>query len=182
MTCIVGLVEKGVVWMGGDSAASGGLSIETRADQKVFVNGPMVFGFTSSFRMGQLLEHALHVPEQLPSRTDMAYLVTDFVDAVRALYRERGFMGRDAERDAGGTFLLGYRGALYTVCDDFQVARTLYPYAAVGCGAELALGAMYVTASQKRDPAARIKGALAAAAEFSAAVRAPFHVVRFPAA
>lgn len=181
MTCIVGLVDNGVVFMGGDSAASGGLAIETRADPKVFVNGPMIFGFTSSFRMGQLLQYALQVPEQSRKKLDFAYLVTDFVDAVRELYRSKGFMGKAEEREAGGTFLLGYHGALYAVSDDFQVVRLALPYAAVGCGADLALGAMYATDGCGLDPRARIRKALAAAEEFSAGVRGPFHVLRLPA-
>lgn len=181
MTCIVGLVDKGVIYMGGDSVAVGGLSIEVRADPKVFVRGPMVFGFTSSFRMGQLLEHALHVPEQLPSKSDAAYLVTDFVDAVRALYRERGFMGKEYEREAGGTFLLGYREGLYMVSDDFQVGRSLHPFSAVGCGGDIALGALHATRRSSLKPQERVLRALEAAAEFSAGVRAPFTVVRLPA-
>lgn len=181
MTCIVGLVDNGVVFMGGDSAASSGLTVETREDPKVFVNGPMIFGFTSSFRMGQLLQYALQAPERSAKKTDLAYLVTDFVDAVRELYRSKGFMGKDAEREAGGTFLLGYRGALYEVSDDFQVGRPALPYTSVGCGCHLALGAMHATADHGLGPEARIRRALAAAAEFSAGVRAPFHVLRLPA-
>lgn len=183
MTCIVGLVDDGVVYMGGDSAAVGGLSIETRADSKVFVNGPMIFGFTSSFRMGQLLQYALQIPEQLPSKTDMAYLVTDFVDAIRTLYRTHGFMGKDNEREDGGTFLLGYRGTLYTVHDNFQVARLLHRYAAVGCGADIALGALHVmdTVGTKRTASAKLRAALAASEAFSAGVRAPFYVASLPA-
>lgn len=180
MTCIVGLVDRGTVYVGGDSAAVGGLSIETRADPKVFVRDGVIIGYTSSFRMGQLLQYALQIPEQSARQTDMAYLVTTFADAVRALYRERGFMGKVGEREDGGTFLLGYRGRLYKVADDFQVAQVAHPYDAVGCGGELALGALYATADCGLDPEARIRVALAAAAEFSAGVRPPFHVLRLP--
>ena len=35
MTCIVGLVHEGVVYIGGDSAGVGGLSLTVRADEKV---------------------------------------------------------------------------------------------------------------------------------------------------
>lgn len=181
MTCIVGLVEDGVIYMGGDSAAVGGLSIETRADPKVFVNGPMIFGFTSSFRMGQLLQYALQIPEQLPSKTDMAYLVTDFMDAIRALYQNHGFMGKSEDREDGGTFLLGYRGTLYKVGDDFQVACVAHPYDAVGCGGDIALGALHAMTGMKRAPPAKIRAALAASAEFSAGVRPPFYVASLPA-
>ena len=39
MTCIVGLVHEGVVYIGGDSAGVGGMSLTVRADEKVFQNG-----------------------------------------------------------------------------------------------------------------------------------------------
>ena len=55
MTCIVGLIDGRRVWMGGDSAGVSGLDITVRADAKVFRNGDFLIGFTSSFRMGQLL-------------------------------------------------------------------------------------------------------------------------------
>lgn len=180
MTCIVGVVHKDAIYMGGDSAAVGGLRIETRADAKVFVNGPMIFGFTSSFRMGQLLQYALKVPAHPADKADMAYLVTDFMDAVREVYRSNGFMGKVGEREDGGTFLLGYRGALYAVQDDFQVGRVLHPFAAVGCGADIALGAMHATRHTRLTPEQRVLRALEAAAEFSAGVRAPFTVERLP--
>jgi hypothetical protein len=38
MTCIVGLVDKGDVYIGGDSAGVAGLSLSIRADEKVFGN------------------------------------------------------------------------------------------------------------------------------------------------
>ena len=52
MTCIVGLVENGKVYIGGDSAGVAGLDVRMRSDEKVFTKGNMIFGYTSSFRMG----------------------------------------------------------------------------------------------------------------------------------
>ena len=46
MTCIVGYIDK-VAYIGGDSAASGGDSVNIRKDPKVFRNGDFIFGCTS---------------------------------------------------------------------------------------------------------------------------------------
>ena len=63
MTCIVGLVHADGVTIGADSAGcDGAWGIVTRADTKLFHNGPFLFGFTSSFRMGQLLRYAFKPP------------------------------------------------------------------------------------------------------------------------
>ncbi len=57
MTCIVGVTDGTEVVLGGDSA---GVSIETRqlevrANRKVFRRQDYVFGYSGSFRMGQIL-------------------------------------------------------------------------------------------------------------------------------
>ena len=60
MTCIVGMVDgQGTVYIGADSLAAGGYQKTIRKDAKVFTNGIAVMGYTSSFRMGQLLRYKL---------------------------------------------------------------------------------------------------------------------------
>ncbi len=55
MTCIVGLEHNNSVYIGGDSLGStSGVTI-VRQDKKVFHNGETLIGFTSSYRMGQLV-------------------------------------------------------------------------------------------------------------------------------
>lgn len=173
MTCIVGLSYKGTVYMGGDSAGvdTSDLSINIRSDEKVFLNGPFIMGFTTSFRMGQLLRYKLTPPKQSINQNDMAYLVTDFIDAVRECFTDNGF-GTESE---GGTFLVGYNGKLYTIDSDFQVGLSKAGIHAVGSGANIALGAMYVS---KGKPEARITKALEAAAAYNAGVAPPFHILK----
>ena len=65
MTAIVGLVDGGTVWIGGDSFASGGCYRypDTPLERKVFVRCEMLIGVTGPSRMTQLLEHVLEVPK-----------------------------------------------------------------------------------------------------------------------
>lgn len=175
MTCIVGIVHKGAVYLGGDSAGVGGLFLHVREDRKVFEKDGFVFGFTSSFRMGQLLQHSFVAPPARPSDEPFAYMCTAFVDAVRACLKAGGYAKKDSEVESGGTFLVGYAGRLFRVESDYQVAETVDGYDAVGCGAEVALGSLFT--SKSASPAKRIETALEAAHNFSAGVRPPFHVV-----
>lgn len=172
MTAIVGLVENGEVFMGGDSAGVSGFSISVRADQKVFHNGPFLFGFTSSFRMGNLLKYKFSPPKQTVHQDDMQYLCTDFIDAIRACFKDNGY----GKEDKGGTFLVGYNGNLYTIYDDFQVGQDVCNFDAVGCGSDLALGSLYST--KHMPPMDRVYLALEAAAHFSGGVSAPFIVLK----
>lgn len=176
MTCIVGIEHEGVVYLGGDSAGVAGYQTHRRQDEKVFVNDGVVMGFTTSFRMGQLLRYAFTPPEQSSKKDDMAYLVTDFIDAVRSTFETKGFLAKEDERESGGTFMLGYHGKLYVVYGDFQVGRTHEGYAACGCGEDLALGSLHSTRGNP-DPVWRLRTALEAAEHFSAGVSAPFTFV-----
>jgi hypothetical protein len=177
MTCIVGLEHEGSVYIGGDSAGVSGLDIHVRTDEKVFTNGNFIFGFTTSFRMGQLLQYSFVPPEQPEDKSDMAYLVTDFIDEIRSCFTVGGFLTKLNDVEEGGCFLLGYKGKLYEISSDFQVGSTSVPFSSVGCGAALSKGAMFATTHIK-DPEDRIRLALDAAEYFSAGVCKPYKILK----
>ncbi len=172
MTCIVGLVDGDTVWMGGDSAALAGLDLTVRTDPKVFHNGPMLFGFTASFRMGQLLQHALVVPDHHPRVDVQKYLVTSFMDAVRDCLKTHGWAEKDKEQEKGGQFLVGYAGQLFRIDNDYQIGIAADGWDTVGCGDSYARGALF--ASAHLSGRARVEMALQAAERCSAGVRGPF--------
>lgn len=177
MTAIVGIAEDGKVWIGGDSAGVGGLSMQTRTDPKVFLNGEFVFGYSTSFRMGQLLEYEFSPPMPIEGESGMAYMVRRFIPCVKDCLSLGGFQAVENGQDSGGTFLVGYRGQLYEIESDYQVARVRQGYHACGCGDDLALGSLHTTAQLGLRPEERIEMALSAAAEFSAGVRGPFSIL-----
>lgn len=163
--------------MGSDSAASSETSIEIRNDPKVFLNGDVLFGFADSFRAGQLLRHSLQIPK-IPATTEELdkWLVTTFIDAVRSCLDAGGVSSKENGTEEGNMFLLGIMGRLYSVESDYQVARLIAGYAAIGCGADLALGALHATRSLK-NARGRILRALEASAEHSAYVAPPFTIL-----
>lgn len=175
MTCIVGLAEKGRVLLAGDSA---GVSLEsqevyTLANPKVFRSGPYALGFTTSFRLGQILRYQTELPE--PEGELEAFMTTRFVDTLRQVLENAGF-----ERSLGstGSILVGIKGRLFTIGVDLQVMWNTDSYAAVGSGRHLAYGALYALASTSTgDPRARAEIALRAAQAFTPSVREPFHFV-----
>ncbi len=178
-TCIVGIVENGIVWMGGDSAGVSRLDTLRRADVKVFLRDgkePMIMGYTSSFRMGQLLRFKLNIPERPRDKEIYEYMVTDFIDAVRKCFKDGGFGITKDEQRWGGTYLVGYAGRLFTIYADFQVAENILPYASCGCGEDYAMGVLYSTSgeSYKGGASQRITRALSCAEEFSGGVKGPF--------
>lgn len=180
MTCIVGVQHEGKVFIGGDSAGTGGSFQMERADEKVFVKGDFAYGFCGSYRTGQLLRHSLSPPPYDPRTDADRYLAGAFVDAVRSALRDGGALHQQYNVDRlDGPFLIGWRGRLYSVEEDFQVGRLADPYAATGSGRRVAMGALHVLGAEPR-PQQRIKRALEAAARYDAYVAPPFVVVEAP--
>ena len=179
MTCIVGLVQEGKVHIGGDSAGVAGLNIRERKDSKVFINKNFIFGFTSSFRMGNILRYSFSPPYHKPEIDDYQYLCTDWVDEIIRVFKDKGYAKVDSNKVSGGSFLVGYNGNLYSVDSDFQIGQSALPYDACGCGEDYALGAMKVITEEKpiEYPEKKIKIALQAAEKFSAGVCSPFNIL-----
>lgn len=175
MTCIAGLIDGDQVYIGGDSAGVAGYDLTVRADPKVFKNGSFLFGFTSSFRMGQLLRFKFKPPYHKPETSIEEYIMTDFIDAVRQCLKEGGYATINNNEETAGAFLVGYRGNIFMIDSDYQVGISLDKFAAVGCGAAYALGSLNSTSDKPED---RIYKALETAERFSAGVRGPFTILK----
>jgi ATP-dependent protease HslVU (ClpYQ) peptidase subunit len=175
MTCIAGLVHEGEVYIGGDSAGVSGWDLTIRADSKVFRVGEFLMGFTTSFRMGQLIRYAFTPPKVEPGDDVFRYMTVDFVDAVRECLKKGGFAKKDKDAEEGGDFLVGFRGRLFWVASDYQVCESSQGYDAVGCGQAYAKGAF--SATEGLPPTARLTKALMAAERHSAGVRGPFKII-----
>lgn len=173
MTAIVGFVEKNSVWIGGDSAGVSGYNLTSRADHKIFRNGDFLFGFTSSFRMGQILRFSFSPPKPTAGQDVYQFMCTAFIDGVRNVLKAGGYAEKEKERESGGDFLVGYRGRLFLVGSDYQVGESLDHYDACGCGAEVAKGALFATANV-RPSDRRMKLVLEATERHNAGVRRPF--------
>lgn len=188
MTAIAGIIHDSRVHIGGDSAGVGGLTLTIRKDTKVFTHPqrepgkPEVpdfwaFGYTTSFRMGQILQYAF-TPPVLPADTDVhRFMCTTFVDAMRTTFKDSGWARTDSGVEETGQFLVGVGDRLFVIDSDYQVGEPADGYAAVGCGHDLANGALHATKDLGMGPRDRLERALSAAAHHSAGVAPPFAYV-----
>lgn len=186
MTCIVGIAHDGHVYMGADSAAveSSSRFLQTLAEPKLFINGEFLIGYTSSFRMGQLLQFKFAPPKQKENQGDFQYMCTDFIDAIRECLASGGFKSVDKYVETGGTFLVGYRGCIYKVQDDFAILRSEDSADACGCGAYYALSAIAAFKTIPYYPIpvpdwtkSILSKALQIAERYSGGVRGPFTIL-----
>jgi ATP-dependent protease HslVU (ClpYQ) peptidase subunit len=188
MTCIVGYLEESVcegktsisVWMGADSAGVGGWDHVSRKDKKVFFNGEFLIGFTTSFRMGQLLQYKF-IPPEIPEGMDLfEYMVSLFVEEWRVVSRNAGFTERVNEKESSGQFLVAARGRLFCIYSDFQVEESNANHNTAGCGYAYAAGAIeaFNETGKIMDGEEVVLKALEIAERCSAGVRGPFNVER----
>ena len=174
MTCIIGYATGEHVYVGADSAAVRGWTVRPTTLPKVFWLDPFLIGYTTSFRMGQILQHHLSVAPQ-EDESDMRYMVVTFAEAVRGCLKEHGFAIVNDNKESGGQFLVGYKGRLYCIESDYQVAESAEGFDACGSGTDFALGAMQ--ALEQLPPRERIRKSLEISARFCGSVLAPFRVL-----
>ena len=181
MTCIVGLKQNGHVYIGGDSVGVAGYMKSARRDEKVFRNKNFIMGFTSSFRMGQLIRYSFDPPKQTKkskkNSNDMKYMVTTFVDSLRDTLKKGGYAKKLHDVETTGHFLVGYRGEIYHIESDYQVGIEYDNWCATGAGEEVALGSLYSTHETGMSPVERISTAMASATHHTNVVMPPYVIV-----
>ncbi len=172
MTCIVAVTDGKNICMGADSVGAAGNHLIIRKDVKVFKNKNMLFGYTSSFRMGQILRFKFKIPKH-PKNIDIyKYMCTIWIDSVRKCLKENGYTHVHNNEETIGVFLVGYKGRIFHIDNDLQVGENIYLYDACGCGERYALGSLATSKSIHMDY--KVKKALEVAEQFNGAVRRPF--------
>ena len=176
MTCIVAIEKDGKVTMGGDRLGSNGYTGAPVAQAKVFTKNHVTIGYCGSFRMGQLLQHALDLP-LISESTDLdKWVAIEFMQAIRKAYADNGW---DKQKDGeahGGNFLLAVRGRCYEIQSDYSYLRHISGEYAIGSGQDYALGSLRSTRN-KMSTVKRILESLETAAEYVVSVSAPFDIV-----
>ncbi len=180
MTCVVGIeAGAGRVVLGADSASVSGATVLRSATAKAFTAHGIGYACAGSWRLINILRHSFVPPEHPEDCAPDEYLVVHWTAALRAHLTDVGALKKNSEVHGtnGGQALIAYRGGLYMLDSDFQIARDLPGYMAAGAGRDYALGSMATTATLGLSAARRVALALEAAAEHNYAVRGPMVVV-----
>lgn len=177
MTCIIGIEHEGKVYIGCDSISLNGWSKDITAVKKVFRKGDMLIGIAGNPRQMQILQYFVMDMPHLHGTSDEEYLVRAIVEPARVAFRERGFTEMQDGRETGASFLIGYRGKLYSVENGFQLCRSERGYAAMGVGDDFALGALQVLVDTcVLEPVKFLTLALETAGILSSGVCGPYYV------
>lgn len=174
MTCIVAIVERGIIYLGGDSISVKDYHKTLNRDSKIFQRKGILIGTSGSVRMRNLLQYRLEIPEY-SGGDPMAFLVNDFLEAVRECFKRDGFIQEEKGREVfDGRFLLGFEHELYVVGNEYNIGRFAEPYCAIGVGEEYAYGSLFSTGQLGFQPLQRLEMALQAAERHNTDVSGPF--------
>jgi ATP-dependent protease HslVU (ClpYQ) peptidase subunit len=163
--------------MGCDSAGVAGWITRSRKDSKICKVGDFLIGGAGSFRAIQLINRSFTPPKHEKGVTTTDYMVNSFVESLRKLLDDSGCLriydSKTERFDAN--FLVAYKGKVFEIEADFQVAEYRERFSSIGCGSEFALGSLYSTGSWF-NPERRVEIALEAADKFSGGVCKPFKI------
>lgn len=162
MTAIVGLRHNGAVFIGGDSAAIADADVEVRRNSKVFRNGDYLFGFSGSFRVGQVLQYGTRLKPLAAGADLVGHLVKHLTEELKQI------VGKETLHE----IVVAHSGRLFKIDAEYAVAE-YSDHVAAGGGEHYALGSL---ADKNGEPIQRVLRALAAAQANCAGVRPPFHV------
>lgn len=177
MTCIVGLVQKGQVWLASDGQESWGWQ-KRDCGSKIVEVEDLAIAFTGYSAVGHAVENRLTLPDvpEDESKHDK-WLYVQVPDAIRRCLKEAGVLGdSDGRIDAGAAAIIGWRGRLCTMDDFLSCRAEVRPYCSLGSGAMVALGSMYST--EGKAPKARLETAVGAANMWADGCGNDVHVVK----
>jgi ATP-dependent protease HslVU (ClpYQ) peptidase subunit len=176
MTAIAAIEHDGQVWIAGDSAAVDASTGEviTVGTPKVWRRGAFVMGGADSFRYIQVARYVFEPPTLPRVRSDDAhdkYLATEFCPALREAFRSDLEL-KDGDKYPNIELLIGFRGRVYAIYEDFAFNRPNDGFDAIGSGGQTARIAL---SCSKGHPRTRLRTALERAEKYTTFVRRPFH-------
>ena len=179
MTCVVAIVDEDKnIHMGSDGLASDSHSQTIITDPKFFFVGEMLIGFAGSFRSAQVLQYQAFLPDRTELQEDLEYLIGSFIPAVRDVFAANGLYNvHDGAEIFEGEFLIGYRGKIYKMQNDFSLIHAVDDFAAIGAGGEVGNAVMYATNQMQLTCYERLALALESSAYQISTVKAPFHYI-----
>lgn len=169
MTCIAGLVDNNIIYIGGDRGVSDDSSILSMLQPKVIIKGDWIYGYAGSLGNGQLFDF-IDLPDVKKKDDVYKILRMDVVENYKSILDTHGSSKDDDSTD----FIIGCLGRLFEFnTDDWGVAEITE--VAIGSGGNFALGSLYSTIGN--DPIERIGLAIGAAITYSPTCQGPIDIL-----
>jgi ATP-dependent protease HslVU (ClpYQ) peptidase subunit len=174
MTCIVGIVNNGKIWMGSDSCISDSVLSETVPIDKVMIKKNVMIGVAGNFRLFDLIDqHYYGIKKSIKSN----YIRGDFIENIISILEVNKMLGKN-ENDimelSENNLLIGFDKKLYYIEKSLAVFNCPSWGYAIGSGSDVAKGSLLST--QDKKPKDRIMSALYASTMVCSDVKEPFKI------
>ena len=178
MTCIVGLVHDGKIYMGGDGQYLAGWRKIRSSNPKIFRLGDMLIGTERSQRVSDIVQYALDLDDDLWDDPTI-YLLVEFIPKLQECLKAHGSMlSKEGIDEMDATIMIGYKGHLFIIAEDFSLSQIGSAYEAIGGGAKYAVGYLYATDDiVSIGPEQAIENAISCASHFSASCGGPITIL-----
>lgn len=168
MTCIIAKIHENKVHMVGDKEGSNGFITTTfTKTPKVFKVDDFLLGYTTSFRMGQILQYSWEPPKKSLDDSDDYYIYKHIVDSIKKCFVDNDFGHKPEDEFQAGNFLIGWKGRLFEMQNNLSLMEH-DEFASVGCGcyhAVAAMKTMKMSGCKQDDPEGLLSLALFVAAD-----------------
>jgi ATP-dependent protease HslVU (ClpYQ) peptidase subunit len=169
VTCIAGLVDDNIIYIGGDRGISDDSSIMSMLQPKVIIKGDWIYGYAGSLGNGQLFNF-IDLPDVKNKEDVYKILRMDIVENYKSILDTHGSSKDDDSTD----FIIGCMGRLFEFnTDDWGVAEITE--VSIGSGGNFALGSLYSTIGS--DPLERIGLAIGSAITYSPTCQGPIDIL-----
>lgn len=156
MTCCIAYSDGKTSFMAADKLGSNGFTKSVMVEPKIFEKSfirvhedgiqrserTMAISGTTSFRMLQILDHKLVLPQQEKETTDIQYLIREVIPAIRTLFKEEWGSRDNTQEIGGGQFIILLNHVIYEVQEDFSVLQPKTSITSVGSGTYHAIASM----------------------------------------
>lgn len=169
MTCVAGIVDNNIIYIGGDRGVSDDSSIMSMLQPKVSIKNEWIYGYSGSLGNGQLFDF-IDLPPVKKAEDVYKVLRMDIVESYKSILDTHGSSKDDDSTD----FIIGCLGRLFEFnTDDWGVAEITE--VAIGSGGNFALGSLYTSIGN--DPIERIGLAIGSAIKYSPSCQGPIDII-----
>lgn len=180
MTLIIAAVENGKVHMMGDGFTGFGNTKQVDTRKKVWTHDGMVLGAAGNVRPILTFRYGFTWPEQKPEQDEDTYMRFVFPAALREFMKEHVPVSDDGDgENCRMALLVGRKGRLWAVGNDFAVTESEERFDAIGSGDVAALSTLAVLKAPMPCEA-RLRTCLLTVARYFSTIAPPYAYVVEP--
>ncbi len=173
MTCVAAIEDGKRVWLAADTGVSSDDGWTDNTHGKIWKHAPGVaFGVAGAANAMQLVRYRLRAPRRPAGMDGMRWCITRLVPALKKILKDEV---RDADGNLDFEMVVAVDGRAFLIDDGLAVLQAPRGYTAIGCGRDIALGALFST--KRQSPKARVCKAVEAACTHSNACALPLEVI-----